>query len=317
MNFLPSEIIKLIFSYLDVETVKVCSCVCNEWKNIIERYIWNDIILDSFKNLKNIDPNINYLNLKNTNISKVLIYRYFSRLPSKFISIDFELFNEIPNFEVIQLQNQHKIEIKERKVKFIGSLEGSDRIITSNIPISNKIFLYPYTSNSYVNAIISNIYYYEIHVSNESFRQPWNNECVSLGFANKHHPLLGYQLGWCPNSIGYHSDDGKIYRNSGNGKDFLEKWGKGDTIGAGIIMKSNVVFFTKNGKLIKFYNVNFPKKNGVFPMIGIDCSSEIQYNFGNNQFKFNIEAFINDHFHLKRKCCYKKKNINMMIKLIL
>lgn len=56
-------------------------------------------------------------------------------------------------------------------------------------------------------------------------------------------------IGWDTCSYGYHGDDGHFFSSSGNGQPYGEKFSTGDTIGCGINMIENSIFFTKNGAL--------------------------------------------------------------------
>lgn len=49
---------------------------------------------------------------------------------------------------------------------------------------------------------------------------------------------------WEPNSYGYHGDDGRKYCANGKGEEYGPKFTAGDTIGAGIHMAKQEIFFT-------------------------------------------------------------------------
>ena len=53
-------------------------------------------------------------------------------------------------------------------------------------------------------------------------------------------------------SFAYHGDDGGLFSNSNHSsKDYSGTYGKGDTIGCGVIYNDNVegmIFYTRNGK---------------------------------------------------------------------
>ncbi|KAJ3048159.1 Rsp5p-dependent ubiquitination, sorting of cargo proteins at the multivesicular body, partial [Quaeritorhiza haematococci] len=58
-------------------------------------------------------------------------------------------------------------------------------------------------------------------------------------------------VGWNRYSIGYHSDDGRLFKNDGfSGRLFGRRYGKGDTIGVGYHPTRGSVFFTLNGKVV-------------------------------------------------------------------
>ncbi len=62
--------------------------------------------------------------------------------------------------------------------------------------------------------------------------------------------------GWENFSFGYHGDDGGLFINSGTKVESIEEdgsdrtYGAGDTIGAGLDLKTGLGYFTKNGKRI-------------------------------------------------------------------
>lgn len=91
--------------------------------------------------------------------------------------------------------------------------------------------------------------YFEIDIHSLS-----SNSTVAVGFVSCPYP--GFRMpGWNRGSIGVHSDDGRRYCNdSYGGKDFTRPFGKGDTVGIGMVFPiagsdSGVeVYFTRNGQ---------------------------------------------------------------------
>lgn len=105
-------------------------------------------------------------------------------------------------------------------------------------------------------------------------------------------------------SFAYHGDDGRLFGNSSNsGKDYAGSYGKGDTIGCGVIYHDGIegtIFYTRNGEpqgmfycasLIAFHSVHrftsrvgpaFEKnvKGRLYPVIGMSAPSAIAVNFG-------------------------------------
>jgi hypothetical protein len=49
---------------------------------------------------------------------------------------------------------------------------------------------------------------------------------------------------WEAGSYGYHGDDGRKYHNSGKGEDYGPRFGAGDTVGAGLHLGRQEIFFT-------------------------------------------------------------------------
>ena len=56
-----------------------------------------------------------------------------------------------------------------------------------------------------------------------------------------------YDLGWEPNSYGYHGDDGHSFCCSGTGKQYGPTFSTGDVIGCCINFINGSCFYTKNG----------------------------------------------------------------------
>lgn len=49
---------------------------------------------------------------------------------------------------------------------------------------------------------------------------------------------------WEQGSYGYHGDDGHIFHAAGVGEEYGPKWGSGDTVGAGLHLGRQEIFFT-------------------------------------------------------------------------
>ena len=101
------------------------------------------------------------------------------------------------------------------------------------------------------------------------------------------------QLGLTSHSYGYHSK-GKTYSNKNNNK-YGETFAKGDIIGCGADFINKSIFYTKNGKFLDyaFKDVNFELNKGFFyPSICMhSLNIEIKLNFGNENFKFDINNY--------------------------
>ena len=101
------------------------------------------------------------------------------------------------------------------------------------------------------------------------------------------------QLGLTSHSYGYHPK-GKSYNNKKNNK-YGETFAKGDIIGCGADFINKSIFYTKNGKFLDyaFKDVNFELNKGFFyPSICMhSLNIEIKLNFGNENFKFDINNY--------------------------
>ncbi|XP_058097411.1 ran-binding protein M homolog isoform X2 [Magnolia sinica] len=129
------------------------------------------------------------------------------------------------------------------------------------------------------------MYYFEIFVKNAGQKGQ-----IAIGFTNEHFKMRR-QPGWEANSCGYHGDDGLLYLGHGKGETFGPTFTSGDTIGGGINYASQEFFFTKNGKLVG----TVPRKEvkgSLFPTIAVHSQNEeVNVNFGQQPFAFDIEAF--------------------------
>ncbi|KAK4535618.1 hypothetical protein CDCA_CDCA05G1643 [Cyanidium caldarium] len=124
--------------------------------------------------------------------------------------------------------------------------------------------------------------------------------------------------GWERNSIGWHGDDGHIFRDSGMGTAYGPKYGTGDIVGCCWNRITGDVYFTKQGALLKraFRNVGpsrlLPPKptapanggDGVdsarqrraeswYPVVGLrTCGEVVEVNFGQQPFLFDLETYV-------------------------
>ena len=107
-------------------------------------------------------------------------------------------------------------------------------------------------------------------------------------------------------SFAYHGDDGHLYANSNSSsKEYAGSYGKGDTIGCGVIYDDSVegtIFYTRNGapqgKMVFSLSIHsasfhelktrigaaFEKdvKGRLYPVIGMTEPAAIAVNFGND-----------------------------------
>ncbi|KFM80855.1 SPRY domain-containing protein 3, partial [Stegodyphus mimosarum] len=105
---------------------------------------------------------------------------------------------------------------------------------------------------------------------------------IYIGLVSSKHPLDQYP-GWVPDSIGFHTGDGMLYRDAPKGVIFGPKCETGDRIGCGIKFENIssqdnqrhfiLVFFTKNGKEIgsTVYSMPF---GGLYPAVSLHSVGE-------------------------------------------
>ena len=93
---------------------------------------------------------------------------------------------------------------------------------------------------------------------------------VIIGAVEKKHPL-DKAPGWAPNSIAYHSDDGKLYQNSLQGSAFGPICRPGDVMGIKYHCSGTsncTMVFTQNGAEVGYEQISLPQ-SGFFPAVGM------------------------------------------------
>ncbi|XP_054716959.1 SPRY domain-containing protein 3-like [Uloborus diversus] len=110
---------------------------------------------------------------------------------------------------------------------------------------------------------------------------------IAIGLVSAKHPLDQYP-GWVCNSIGYHAEDGRLYRDADKGMEFGPKCDSGDRMGCGIIYDTPsqnnkryaFVFFTKNGKAVGASVYGMPT-SVVYPAVGLhSAGGEVRLTLG-------------------------------------
>lgn len=123
--------------------------------------------------------------------------------------------------------------------------------------------------------------YFEVEICSRAV-----DKAIAIGLASRTH-LTTQWIGWSQNSIGYHTDDGKLFKESSTGQSFGPKVYSGDTIGCGARLnrvcvseaincntKMKVeVFFTINGALLNTQKMTIPP-GGFFPTLCLESPSE-------------------------------------------
>ena len=155
---------------------------------------------------------------------------------------------------------------------------------------------------------LSSIFYFEARLESRNDRRlqrpnalqeednlPPPQACVAIGLSTGGFRLSQYQPGWTEDSIGYHSDDGRLFFASGtDGTNFGPNYGNGDVVGCGVHIPTMSVFFTKNGNLIgTAYSIISSEPRTyrcLYPTIGLDSKEfTIQVSFGAGEaFAFDI-----------------------------
>lgn len=203
----------------------------------------------------------------------------------------------LPNeFNIDILQKQDRVIRKDDTYFFLGT--PGDRILFGNrrLPVVGKDpipFTFPITQKNKTKVILSNTFYFEIQILNDACRKSWLNQCLSLGFGSINTSYRN-QVGWSDKSWGFHSDDG-CYINSNISKKYSQKWEKNDIIGVGLTYESKdqyKIFLTRNGLLVNDEECFICKDEILVPMMGYDLSYPVKVNWGQSEFKFDLENYI-------------------------
>lgn len=124
------------------------------------------------------------------------------------------------------------------------------------------------------------IFYFEIEIL-----QMDPQTTVAIGLCCKPYPHWRLP-GWNAQSIGYHSDDGRLFQNDSHGGiAYAKPYRVNDTVGVGFVKSSRQAFFTRNGQQLKSRSlISYPFD--FFPSIGADGLAEVKVNFGQAPFKW-------------------------------
>lgn len=113
----------------------------------------------------------------------------------------------------------------------------------------------------------------------------------SIGVVDKDYQHLDAMIGWKKYSIGYHSDDGKLYPCEPIGLNYGPSYGENDIIGFCLDNITNTFFFTLNGKKLDSYSFLYGR-NELFPAISIQTNNaQISVNFGDTDFCFDLNSY--------------------------
>lgn len=198
-------------------------------------------------------------------------------------------------FQTEYLSKNDTVNKSNNIYSFLG--EPGNRILYANrrVPSCDKDavpFTIPITTDDTTELIQSNVFYYEVTILPAHIREPFNNQCVSIGFGTNRTPYLNH-VGWTEESWGFHSDDGN-FMNSNRAYNVTQPWGLGDTVGVGLIYDNRNEYrllLTKNGIIIDDNNkIKTPLE--LYPMIGLDLSSPVFVNWGQKKFKFELQKYI-------------------------
>ena len=251
-----------------------------------------------------------FLNIKDcenlARINKNVNMQFKSGVWNLFLFLHFEKYSSfiMTESDIFQWMNKNKYLIRKelaylhlegnqvlhwRQKKWVQQYQGYLHVLDYLFPIYQK--KYCIKSQIYLNFENKlskwDGYYFEM-----SFPNGIGNENVQIGFAIKHDTETPeFFLGWSENSIGFHTDDRKIYQFTTK-LNIYESNLKQDEIfyciGAGIKYCSNQFFFTVNGrKIFECKNV-FNEFEKYIPICSGELGNSPCFNDGKTKFLYDI-----------------------------
>ena len=232
----------------------------------------NDVIINNEESFLN--PKVFPLKRKRENSSRVPSY-------CSLLNFDSERYKLPCSMNPEDRSNRIEVDSEGLVVKYVGpGRSDSDAAsIRSTLPVPPQV----------------GIYYFEVQVNNRG-----KDGYIAVGYAIKS-ASLGRLTGWEPGTIGYHADDGNLYRGAGTGTSFGPSYSTNDIVGCGINFIEKSFFFTKNGILIgEIGNLKDKFHLPFFPSVGCRTAGEIlSVNFV-DKFLFDIDNYVRrklkDHF---------------------
>lgn len=139
-----------------------------------------------------------------------------------------------------------------------------------------------------------NFFYFEIRLLKLPEPVPDENHtipCMSIGVCTRKDAEYiqdrGFMTGWTKHSIGFHTDDLRVFHDSVSVDTSTEAIVAGDVIGCGIDVDCESVFFTKNGHLVYEAQSVFVLRHSMFPILVCDDDEFVfDANFGAKPFSY-------------------------------
>ncbi|KAL7713317.1 B30.2/SPRY domain-containing protein [Entamoeba marina] len=179
-----------------------------------------------------------------------------------------------------------------RRVKVDGNViqrvipqgeDGVDLVVSSKFYVKNDglMVVNPKKPESLIPATIR---YFEVTVQNYCY--------ISIGLidSTRYQFHENKQVGWDKYSIGYHSDDGALFIETGTnpiqkyGKAYGEKNGEKNVVGCGYNTITEEVFYTINGTKLQHIKVSYENMSAA---IGLNNFDSVTINYGDNPFVFD------------------------------
>lgn len=198
-------------------------------------------------------------------------------------------FNEEPfNRYIYTATDHHKYDKSPNK--FIYSNYILPHVSNSSIP-----FTFGIKKNNKFKLLESTIYYFEIHMDTFVFRSPSFEEIFKVGIMDSLCDCYNFEKDiFCGINFFYNS---VIYNHDNLLEEIIEmSFSKGDIIGLGIqyLDKNNYSFFiTVNGQLTES-KYNFKTNRKLKIVLQMKMFTGINVNFGDKDFVFDIEKYINE-----------------------
>ncbi|EKE42354.1 hypothetical protein ENUP19_0163G0006 [Entamoeba nuttalli] len=132
---------------------------------------------------------------------------------------------------------------------------------------------------------------------------------ISIGVVENENIDRNAHVGWNNGTVGFHSDDGKLFNENGNGVIFNEPYKASDVIGCGYIHEINCLFYTRNGMLIKIIPLSCEMN---YFGIGLREYETVTINSGKTPFVFDLFKF-NEELTNKTSKYFKSITLNSML----
>lgn len=159
------------------------------------------------------------------------------------------------------------------------SLAQSLRVLRANHPVPD----------------LCGIFYYEVEVLSCA-----RDHMIGVGYCTSENKLANLP-GLDRNSWGYHSDYGRVMSSQTLGYGICPDYGSGDVVGCCIDYTENIVFYTKNG--VSLNSKLEPGSSSIpsnmkhslakfYPCIGFRPSVSLKINFGQEEFLYDIDKYV-------------------------